>query len=75
MALAYVPITLTNNESTATGSGFQQLLLNIDMRAYEPFLNDNLSNVLIVDYATISWTITGTTPSFGGVYIKVIWKK
>ena len=45
MALAYVPITLTNNESTATGSGFQQLLLNIDMRAYEPFLNDDLSNV------------------------------
>ena len=45
MALAYVPITLTNNESTATGSGFQQLLLNIDMRSYEPFLNDDLSNV------------------------------
>ena len=33
------------------------------------------SNVLIGDYATISWTITGTSPSFGGVYIKVIWKK
>ena len=45
MALAYVPITLTNNESTATGSSFQQLLLNIDMRAYEPFLNNDLSNV------------------------------
>ena len=45
MALAYVPITLTNNQSTATGSSFQQLLLNIDMRSYEPFLNSDLSNV------------------------------
>ena len=45
MALAYVPITLTNNESTATGTGFQQLIQNIDMRAYTPFLNADLSNV------------------------------
>lgn len=45
MALAYVPITLTNNQSTSTGTGFQQLLQNIDMRSYEPFLNSDLSNV------------------------------
>ena len=44
MTLAYIPITLTNNESTATATSFQQLLQNINMRDYFQFLNPDLSN-------------------------------
>ena len=44
MSNGYVPITITNNQSTATGTNFQQLL-NINMDNYSSYLNSDLSNV------------------------------
>jgi hypothetical protein len=66
MALAYIPITLTNNESTATAASFQQLIQNIDMRAYDVFLNSDLSNVFFTSDSagsTVinSWIESGNT--------------
>ena len=44
MSNGYVPITITNNQSTATGTNFQQML-NINMNNYSSYLNSDLSNV------------------------------
>lgn len=34
-----------------------------------------ISNNLIGDYGHLSWAVSGTSPSFGGVYSKIIFKK
>ncbi len=44
----YVPITLTNNQSSATSSDFQQMI-TVDWSAYSPYLNAGVTNVEFFD--------------------------
>ncbi|HME18644.1 MAG TPA: hypothetical protein VKF15_02775, partial [Nitrososphaerales archaeon] len=47
---AYVPITLTNSQSSATGSGFQQKL-TISWNSYASYLNSGVTNAEFFDGA------------------------
>ena len=43
MVYVYIPVTITNSESTATSTDFQQLV-TVDLSYYSAFLNQDLSN-------------------------------
>ncbi len=51
--VAYVPITLTNSQSSATPKDFQQLL-QINWSAYSSYLNSNVSNVRFFNSTSFS---------------------
>ena len=71
MVYAYIPITITNSESTATSTDFQQLV-NVDLSYYTSFLNSDLSNTFFSsdtagsDIIT-SWLESGNTSPFNSV--------
>jgi hypothetical protein len=44
----YVPVTLSNGQSSATVAGFQQML-TVDWNTYAPYLNPGVSNVEFFD--------------------------
>ena len=49
----YVPVTLTNSQTTATPANFQQLL-KIDWSTYSSYLNSNVSNVRFYNSTSFS---------------------
>lgn len=65
----YIPVTLTNSQSTATPTNFQQLL-KIDWSSYSSYLNANVSNVRFFNSTSFSssnelsgWIETNNTTS------------
>ena len=71
MVYAYIPVTITNSESTATSTDFQQLV-NVDLSYYTSSLNSDLSNTFFSsdtagsDIIT-SWLESGNTSPFNSV--------
>ena len=71
MTYAYIPVTITNSESTATSTDFQQLV-NVDLSYYTSSLNSDLSNTFFSsdtagsDIIT-SWLESGNTYPFNSV--------
>nr|WP_276978182.1 DUF2341 domain-containing protein [Ferrimicrobium acidiphilum] len=51
--IPYVPVTLTNNQNTATPADFQQLI-KVDWSLYAAYLNANLSNVRFYGSSSLS---------------------
>lgn len=60
--VAYVPITLTNSQSTATVDNFSQLLI-VNWSKYTSYLNANVSNVRFYS----STTFTSTNELYGWI--------
>ena len=54
--VAYVPITLTNSQTSATAANFQQLI-KVDWATYATYLNSNVSNIRFYSSTTFA---TGT---------------
>ena len=50
---AYVPVTLTNSQTTATPVNFDQLV-KVDWSTYSTYLNSNVSNVRFYNSTTLS---------------------
>jgi hypothetical protein len=71
MTYAYIPVTVTNSESTAIPTDFQQLV-SVDLSPYTTFLNRDLSNTFFSsdtagsDIIT-SWLESGNTYPFNSV--------
>ena len=63
----YVPITLTNSQTSNTGGGFQQML-NVNSLKYYPYINSNWSNVEFTTgndasgYALQAWVESNAVP-------------
>ena len=71
MAYAYIPVTVTNSESTATPTDFQQLV-TVDLSYYSAFLNQDLSNTFFSSdtagsTVVTSWLESGNTYPFNSV--------
>ena len=71
MAYAYIPVTITNSESTATPTDFQQLV-TVDLSYYSAFLNQDLSNTFFSSdtagsTVVTSWLESGNTYPFNSV--------
>lgn len=76
MGYGYVPITVTNNESSATSTNFQQLV-TVDLSYYSSFLNADLSNTFFSSDtagSTVlnSWLESGNTYPFTSVNFWVV---
>ncbi len=84
----YVPVTLSNSQSSATPSGFEQYL-NVNMANYESYANTEMSNVLFIwpngtvipswrenassyDEIATYWLKVGTIPANGNVGIQML---
>ena len=71
MTYAYIPVTVTNSESTATPTDFQQLV-TVDLSYYSAFLNQDLSNTFFSSdtagsTVVTSWLESGNTYPFNSV--------
>ena len=71
MVYAYIPVTITNSESTATSTDFQQLV-TVDLSYYSAFLNQDLSNTFFSSdtagsTVVTSWLESGNTYPFNSV--------
>ena len=71
MTYAYIPVTITNSESTATPTDFQQLV-TVDLSYYSAFLNQDLSNTFFSSdtagsTVVTSWLESGNTYPFSSV--------
>ena len=76
MGYGYVPITVTNSESSATSTNFQQLV-TVDLSYYSSFLNADLSNTFFSSDSagsTVlnSWLESGNTYPFSSVNFWVV---
>ena len=66
MTYAYIPVTGTNSESTATPTDFQQLV-TVDLSYYSAFLNQDLSNTFFSS-DTAGSTVVTSWLEFGNTY-------
>ena len=71
MVYVYIPVTITNSESTATSTDFQQLV-TVDLSYYSAFLNQDLSNTFFSSdtagsIIVTSWLESGNTYPFSSV--------
>lgn len=76
MGYGYVPITVTNSESSATSTNFQQLV-TVDLSYYSSFLNADLSNTFFSSDTAGSSVLTsiiesGNSYPFGSVNFWVV---
>ena len=62
----YVPVTLTNTQTTATPANFQQML-KVDWSDYSPYLNSNVSDVRFYNSTSFS---SSTDPDAGTMVLE-----
>lgn len=72
LVVSAIPLEAGSNTGMAT---YSSTAITATNGAQVILLDTAATNNIIGDSLKISWTITGTSPSFGGVYIRVIQKQ